>query len=409
MICTLTGDAGGNAVAASAQVTVTPDDVEIVSVPGGPAPTPPGFSKSFGLDPTTAGGTSSLTFTIDNTANGTATTDLDFIDDLPAGVTVAPTPNAATDCTGGTLTAVADTGRVSYTGGTVGAGASCTVEANVTSPTMGLYVNTSGDLTSSAGNSGPATDTLNVTPATSLRFTKEFTDDPVAADSVTLEFTLDNLDPGSAVQGLSFSDDLEAVIPGLAAVGLPASDVCGQGSVITGTSLLQFTDASLPPGGTCTFSVTLEVPANAAVGTFLNETSDLFVGGLFGASPATDTLVVDPAPPPNTVDGIYGPGVFMLGTDTCDPPFFGSSFNGTVTISENGTRLEIDESEVRVSTGTIVNGVGVFSGSGFVGQQPASWMVDLVFDAQGRLVVTETITLTQRACAGDYGSEGLNH
>ncbi|MCP3911634.1 MAG: hypothetical protein GY713_11840 [Actinomycetia bacterium] len=127
-----------------------------------PPPTPPAFSKAFSPQVITPGGTSTLTFTIDNSLIATTTSALDFTDNLPAGVTVAATPNASTTCTGGTPTATAASGTISYSGGSVAAGASCTVQADVTSSTLGAHVNTSGALTSDAGSSGTATATLTV-------------------------------------------------------------------------------------------------------------------------------------------------------------------------------------------------------------------------------------------------------
>ncbi|MEO2196480.1 MAG: hypothetical protein ABGY72_10365 [bacterium] len=130
-----------------------------------------------------------------------------------------------------------------------------------------MNVTPAGDLTSSAGISGSATDTLVVDPRpTELRFTKEFT------------------------------DDLYDVIPGLLALDLPTPDVCGPRSVLSGTDLLLLTDASLPPGGLCAIPVTLQLPGTA--GTFTNTTTDLLVGGQPVASPATDTLVAEPLPVP---------------------------------------------------------------------------------------------------------------
>ena len=136
-------------------------DVEITAVPG--ATTPPAFRKSFSPDSITASALSTLTFTIDNTANAASTTALTFTDNFPAEVFVAPMPNATTSCDGGTVTAVAGGDRVSYTGGTVVA--TCTVSVDVTSAAEGTYVNTTSDLTSAAGNSGQATAQLLVLPA----------------------------------------------------------------------------------------------------------------------------------------------------------------------------------------------------------------------------------------------------
>ena len=144
----------------------------------GCSPCPPGFSKSFAPAAIASGVVSTLTFTIDNTANTTALTLLDFTDTLPAGVTVAPTPNAATTCTDGTVTAVAGTGTISYTGGTVTASGTCTVVADV-GGTAGAHVNTSGALTSSAENSGTATATLTIV--------SPFADDPLIPGTTVIK------------------------------------------------------------------------------------------------------------------------------------------------------------------------------------------------------------------------------
>ena len=155
----------------------------------------PGFSKAFAPASIQTGDVSTLTFTIDNSALAVPATALDFTDNLPAGMEVAATPNASTTCTGGTLTAVAAAGVVSYTGGTIAAGASCTVDVDVTATAAGALVNTSGNLTSSLGNSGTAGATLTVTqPSLSV-------DDPSVtegdAGTANLVFTV-TLAPASA-------------------------------------------------------------------------------------------------------------------------------------------------------------------------------------------------------------------
>ncbi|WP_394694291.1 beta strand repeat-containing protein [Hyphobacterium sp.] len=156
---------------------------------------PPGFTKVFAPDSVAAGGSSTLTFTIDSSANGVAATALDFTDNFPAGMTVASPANAATTCTGGTVTAVSGAGSVNYTGGAVLAGATCTVSVDVTSSTLGDAVNTTGDLTSSLGNSGAATDTLAIIDGTAPRVASIVrhnpTDDTTNADSITWRVTFD--------------------------------------------------------------------------------------------------------------------------------------------------------------------------------------------------------------------------
>jgi hypothetical protein len=132
---------------------------------------PPLFTKSFAPPLIFAGSASTLTFTIDNGASALAASSLDFTDNLPAGVTIATPANATTTCTGGTLTATAGASVIAYTGGSVAASASCTIGVDVTSATLGTFVNTSGELTSSSGTSAAASDTLTVELAPVTSFT----------------------------------------------------------------------------------------------------------------------------------------------------------------------------------------------------------------------------------------------
>ncbi len=140
-----------------------------------------------------------------------------------------------------------------------------------------------------------------------IELTKTFINDPVdAGDTVTLEFRITN-QGAQGVNSLTFTDDLDATLSGLRAVGLPANNVCGAGSQISGTSLLTFTGGLLPVAGdSCVFSVTLQVPESAPVGTFTNTTSQITgldndVEPVFGNA-ATDDLevtvpdVADPTP-----------------------------------------------------------------------------------------------------------------
>ncbi len=118
----------------------------------------PAFTKSFSPDTIGPGSISTLTFTITN-AESTPITDLAFTDALPAGLTIANPSNAISDCTGadGTLSAPADGSVISLEDGAIGAFETCTVVVDVTSSAVGVHTNTSGALTSDAGDSGSAT------------------------------------------------------------------------------------------------------------------------------------------------------------------------------------------------------------------------------------------------------------
>lgn len=288
----LTSDAG-NSGPAAADLTVATDR--------------PSFSKSFDPDSVSLGGRSTLTFTIDNSANSSNAVNLSFMDNLPTGIEIADPANAFTDCGGGVITASPGGSIVSYGpafagDASVAAGASCSVSVRVVGTAAGALVNTSGELTSIVGvstrSSGIASATLTVS-VDPIAFFKTFLDDPAApGDTVNLQFTIRNLNRSSSAVDIAFTDDLDATLSGLAATG-PVSDPCGPGSSLTGADLLTLTGGNLGPGATCTFSVVLQVPNDAGSGAFSNTTSQISAevdGSPVTGSPASDQLFITPAP-----------------------------------------------------------------------------------------------------------------
>ena len=126
-----------------------------------------GFSKAFSPATVETGGTSTLTYKIDNTANAIEVGSLAFMDFLPAGVTVASS-GPAVGC--GEAISVQTrnsfgTGRVTFSGGTVAAGGTCTISVDVVSSLTGTLTGTSRDLTSDLPVATPgASATLTVVP-----------------------------------------------------------------------------------------------------------------------------------------------------------------------------------------------------------------------------------------------------
>ncbi len=292
----LTSDAG-NSGSATADLTVASDR--------------PGFSKSFSPSTLSYGNRVRLSFLIDNTANGTIAYGASFTDTLPAGLVIADPPNALTDCVGGSLIAAAGSSQVSLGpppgnlfGETLAAGASCTASIDLRATAAGRLENVTTELSTynqsfQQHSSGMAAAVLDVT-AGEINLVKTFADDPVAPGStVSLEFTLVNRSRDFPATGISFSDDLGATLPGLAAIGLPLSDVCGAGSQISGAGVLSFSGGSIPPQGSCTFQLSLQVPAGALPGVYPNTTSAVTAtmdGGPIVGDPAGDSLFVWPAP-----------------------------------------------------------------------------------------------------------------
>lgn len=120
---------------------------------------PPSISKDFDANPITAGGNSTLTFTITNSNVTTVLAGVSFTDNLPTGLSVSPTPS--TPQCGGTITSTSSS--ITLTDGIIPADDICTVTVIVTTPNGGEYNNTSGTVTSTNGGDGDtASDTLTV-------------------------------------------------------------------------------------------------------------------------------------------------------------------------------------------------------------------------------------------------------
>ena len=110
----------------------------------------PSLNKAFAPTTIDQGGTSTLTFTLTNSAGNPAQSGINFTDTLPANVVVAATPNITTTCPSGTgvVTAVAAAGTITVTGATMNsAQASCVVTVDVTSNVPGgPYNNTAASI-----------------------------------------------------------------------------------------------------------------------------------------------------------------------------------------------------------------------------------------------------------------------
>ena len=239
------------------------------------------LTKSFTDDPVAPGDLVTLEFTLTNLDPSQPIMGIEFTDDLDAaltGLVASGLPPADNACNGsGTISG---TDLLTFIGGSLAGGASCTFGVTLQVPAaaagFALNSNTTSEVTGDVGGltvtGGPATDDLQIG---FLVLSKAFSSSPEAGDTVTLSFTIRNLNTTEGVSDLAFSDDLDAALQGLVVTGDLPTDPCGAGSVLAGTSLLTLTGGSLLPGGSCTLSVDLQVPAMPLAGSFLNVTSEL--------------------------------------------------------------------------------------------------------------------------------------
>jgi hypothetical protein len=271
------------------------------------------IQKSFINDPAPLGGTVDLQFTINNFTRTENATNIAFTDDLDAVLTGLVATGLPVSACGGTLSG---TSTISLTGGTLAAEGSCTFTVTCPIPaggTAGTYVNETTAITADLGGSpftgNTASDNLIVSPSPTL--TKSFKDYPVVPGSTTeLEFTLTNTSATHDLTAATFFDDFATILQ--TASVLPPTEPCGVGSSATFTPFsdpgggnpvnlarLTISGANLAPGGSCTFSITLDVSADAPGGTYPNITSDVtgtVDGTTVTGSPATDDLLVLSAP-----------------------------------------------------------------------------------------------------------------
>ena len=274
----LTSDLPDAAPPASATLTVDAADALV-------------FTKAFSPSTIAQGGVSRLSYDLGNDA-AVGATSISLSDTLPADVTVADAPNAATTC-GGTVTAAAGGDTIAFADGELAAGDTCAISVDVTSAVAGSYLNGPESVTSSLGASTPVQATLMVDAADALVFTKAFSPDTIAPGGISrLTFTIDNganlIDVGS----LAFTDAFPA---GLVVAGTPnGSTTCG-GTFAPGASdvSLAFTGGAVAAGDACAISVDV---TSAVAGSYPNTSGALTSDLPDAAPPASATLRVNEAP-----------------------------------------------------------------------------------------------------------------
>lgn len=251
----------------------------------------PGVSMSIGPSSIIEDRRSTLTVMIDNSLVGTNTSLISTGVTLPSNIEFA-SPDFSTNNCGGSL--IVDANSISLFSGSLTSGSTCSFSIDITSSVPGSYDFVTSELESSWGGGGFSTAELEVT---NTNFSKTFLNDPVPpGGTVDLQFEITNVDRDFTATNVSFTDDLDAVVSGLMAIGLPTS-ACG--GTLTGTSTLSLTGGSIPSGETCTFTVTLQVPAGATPGQYINTTSNITYdlgGSPMVDPPAEDDLFIQNAP-----------------------------------------------------------------------------------------------------------------
>ena len=104
-------------------------------------PFQPQFELEFAPSSINPGEISTLTYTITNTNAAIDFSALGFLDELPSGMIIAPTPNISSSCTYMTITAAAGNSTITFVDGQLPAMSSCTVQVDVVVENEGVYKN----------------------------------------------------------------------------------------------------------------------------------------------------------------------------------------------------------------------------------------------------------------------------
>ncbi len=273
--------------------------------PGDPADVldVPVLNKTFSPATIGVGHTSTLTFTLSNPNASDALTGAKFVDELPAGMTVASPANASTTC-GGPPSWAPSTGDtvLDFDGGTIPANSSCTVSVDVTSSTVGESVNVSGFIfaNESGANNGPtgtASATLDVlaSPNIDKAFDPSLVLIGVTPNNVSeLSFTITNPNPADAIAGVSFSDTFPSGLVVASPVTVSTSG-CGSPTWLptAGLGSVSFSGGSIAAGGQCVVTVNVTGPS----GVYLNLSDEVshVVSGVTASNgdTASATVVID--------------------------------------------------------------------------------------------------------------------
>ena len=249
----------GRALAQNGAVTMDSNTVSIAACGGTTGtPVPPTLSKTFSPATINAGGTSTLTITLNNPNTTAAGLSAPLTDTLPSGVVVSG--GASTTC-GGTVTATAGSSAVTLTGGTIPVNGSCVLAVDVIAASGGSYINSlaSGALVTSNGtNAAPAVATLTVNSVCGCHATlgKAFSPATInAGGTSTLTITLTNPNTTAA----SLSAPLTDTLPSGVVVSGSASTTCVGGTASTGASTAAAQVAAVTPlwfGSTSTVTLT---------------------------------------------------------------------------------------------------------------------------------------------------------
>lgn len=224
-----------------------------------------------------AGAPYTLSIRLDN-PNSSPLTGLSYLDSLPSGLVVAPTPAVINSC-GGSVSATPSGTSVRLAGGSLAANGSCTVSVAVLSNIAGTYTNTieAGGVTSFEGvsNAEPTRARLVISSAPTV--TKQFAPAVIAQGGIS-KLTIFVNNPNAVAMNLTAAltdnlPDSPGQVRVAATPNIGGSCPAGRVTATANTTLVRLASGTVVPAGGCTIEVdvtadtagehTNEIPAGA--------------------------------------------------------------------------------------------------------------------------------------------------
>ncbi len=386
--------------------------------------------KAFNPTTITAAGTSQLSIMLTN-PNASAVTGVAFTDSYPANVFNTAVLSAGNTC-GGTLAATGGGASVGLSSGTIPANSSCAITINVTTSVGGVYVNSTGTVTSAnAGSAGPAQATLtvnNLAPTVS----KGFAASPVYVNTPTLmTITLINPNP-SPVTGVAFTDTYPSNLTNAAASGAATS--CG-GSVtaLSNGNSVALSGGTIPASSSCTVTVNVQ---SSIAGSYLNSTGTIVAGNAPSFGPVSATLVVLAVPTvskgfaPNpilvngtsqititlnnsnaqAITGVSFLDTYPAGLVNTASPAAATTCGGTATAASNGNSVALAGGTIPANSScTVTVNVTSAAGGTYVNNTGnITTSVGTIPGAQGTLIVIVPLSVTKGFNPGTITTGGTS-
>lgn len=408
--CTITvpvtsGTAGGyiNTLAAGALSTTTAGGNILPAVAAlvVRAPTPPSVTKAFGQGTINPGGVSRLTLTLENANPAPITLSADFVDTLPANLSVAGTPNIGGTCPGA-VSAPALGGTITYANGSSIPAGGCTIQVDVSAAIPGgPYLNNipANALQTDVGNNGaPAVAGLFVNPTQPPSVSKSFSPAVIPAGGVaTLSISLGN---GNAI-GTTLTADLVDTLPPNMVVANPpaiqASAGCGLASVVAvagGGTVIYQSGGGIPPGG-CAIAV------NVTSATVASYTNTIAAGQLqtgFGVNAVGSSAPLQVLAQP-TVAKSFAPATILAGASATLTLTLGNANAATALTLTQALTDTLPAGLVLANPATIGGSCAPGSVSALAGGTTVSYASGAVLPAAGGCTITVPVTA---ASGGGY-------